>query len=177
MLADQESALQAIESAEEFVSRERDEATVLGLEGLDPDAEIAAARGAFEADDPAGARLHGAFAVAMIEDAAVRGRSQIDAASTQRGVFAGLGALFGVWFAGVLLLRWRRKRRPGFALEAAELFADAPVFGPPTPVFGPPTPVFGPPTPVFGPPTPVATSVGASLDPVAPGIPEAPSLD
>ncbi len=111
IVADQESALAAIEAATEVVGADRDEATLRGLEGLDPDAELAAGREAFQANDLEGARFHAALASEMVEHAPAVGQARLDAESLQRNAAIAAGVVALLLLAAGLFVGWRRRHR------------------------------------------------------------------
>jgi hypothetical protein len=119
-LADEQLVtLDAIGAARAALDRERDAFTTIGLLGAEPEADFAAAKTAFEADDVATAGANAAAARAAVEGAPEVGRTRVVTAGAAAGGAFVLGA-------GTIVILRRRRRRS----------AEAPALSPTVPWAG-----------------------------------------
>ncbi len=120
-----ETALEAVATADVAVAAPRDWLVTLGLDGHDPDADLAAARGAWTAGDLGTAATRAALVASVLAAAPELGRT--------RAIEIGLG-IGAVLLVLLLLVRRRRVRRrraasPGWPDRYATLPPSAPPDG------------------------------------------------
>lgn len=102
LAADSHAALEQIDAAGEAAAAPRDWLVTLGLDGQDPDADLAAARAAWLDGDLAAAADRAEDASAALRAAPEAGRS--------RALLVAIGAAIVVMLALLLVLLWRRSR-------------------------------------------------------------------
>jgi hypothetical protein len=102
LAADTQAALEGIEAAGEAAAAPRDWLVTLGLEGQDPDADLAAARAAWEDGELAAAADGAGEASEALRAAPEAGRS--------RALLVAIGAAIAVMLALLVVLLWRRSR-------------------------------------------------------------------
>ena len=126
-----ETALEAVATADLAAAAPRDWLVTLGLDGNDPDADLAAARGAWTAGDLGTAASRAALVASVLAAAPELGRT--------RAIEVGLG-IAAVLLVFLVLVRRRRLRRRRAAADADAAMvvgapggasADAPAAGPP----------------------------------------------
>jgi hypothetical protein len=126
-----QSTLEAVVAADAAADAPRDWITSLGLSGKDPDADVSAARTAWEAGDLAAAAEHAALAAGTLAVAAEAGRGR----AIVIGGGAVLVALVLLLLLALAVVRWRRRAPSAAATDPLPAVAGAAsVERPPPPI-------------------------------------------
>jgi hypothetical protein len=102
LAADTQATLEGIDATADAAAAPRDWLVSLGLEGRDPDADLTAARAAWEDGDLATAADQAASASAVLQAAPEAGR--------RRALLVAIGVAVAIMLALLVVLLWRRSR-------------------------------------------------------------------